>query len=181
MDDSSEDDEDASAPQIDYRVKTLPLWMINVDTDGCTFEDEENDEGGKGRSQCSDYREKLSLYGWLMSQRMISLKAKKMKKSDAGWRGSFSVTRKLPTSGLSVLPSARWSNDRLRPADGPWPHISSWSGTCLFLDFVFFVFSFFLVNLFLFFCFFFFGWNFCPFSLSLKQALSMWNPLPPQG
>jgi hypothetical protein len=63
MDDSSEDDEDASAPQIDYRVKTLPLWMINVDTDGCTFEDEENDEGGKGRSQCSDYREKLSLYG----------------------------------------------------------------------------------------------------------------------
>jgi hypothetical protein len=30
MDDTSEDDEEASAPQIDYRVKTLPLWMINV-------------------------------------------------------------------------------------------------------------------------------------------------------
>jgi hypothetical protein len=51
------------APQIDYLVKTLPLWMINVDKDGCTCEDEENDEEGKGRSRYSDYRAKLSLYG----------------------------------------------------------------------------------------------------------------------
>jgi hypothetical protein len=90
MDDTSEDDEDEEATAgpakvwSDYYAKTLPLWMINVDTDGCTCKDEENDEGGKGRSRCSDYRAKLSLNGWSMSSRMIFLKAKKMKKSDAG-------------------------------------------------------------------------------------------------
>lgn len=75
MDDTSEDDEDEEATAgptevwSDYYGETLPSWMINVDTDGCTCEDEENDEGGKGRSRCSDYRAKLSLYGWLMSVR----------------------------------------------------------------------------------------------------------------
>ncbi len=54
MDDTSEDDEDeeatASPTEVwsDYYGKTLPLWMIHVDTDGCTCEDEENDEGGQG-------------------------------------------------------------------------------------------------------------------------------------
>jgi hypothetical protein len=52
IDDNSEDDEDEEATAgptevgSHYYAKTLPLWMINVNTDGCTCEDEENDEGG---------------------------------------------------------------------------------------------------------------------------------------
>ncbi|CAM6022755.1 unnamed protein product [Sphagnum balticum] len=68
MDDSSEDDEESSAPQIDYGVKTLPLWMITVvKDDGYTSEDDEDEEATAGPTEVlSDYHAK-TLPLWMIN------------------------------------------------------------------------------------------------------------------
>ncbi len=98
-----------------------------------------------------DYRAKLSLYGWLMSSRMIFLKAKKMKKSDAGgFLFRLRESYRPPDFRCSRPPDVqRQTPSRGRPRNRIFPRDQ------VLVFFLILLFLFFWVNFFLF-CFYFY-------------------------
>jgi len=152
MDDTSEDDEDeeatASPTEVwsDYYAKTLLLWMIKVDTDGCTFEEEKNDEGGggKGRSRCSDLSGK-TLFLWMINVVKDDLSEGQEDEEIWRWRSSFFFGYEKATDLRTFGAPVRQMVQRRTPSHGR--PVTAYFLVIRYLSFSWFVFFlFFLVN-----------------------------------